>query len=215
MMLDEARSARIAKSVGQLAGRWTGADRRLLRHVFPMLAEGRPVAVERIAEQTAASRSVVEDALERGRAGRDSEGRIVELSGLMLSPSLHRVKVGDVVLFSCCALLAHLTPLLLDAPITLESVDPHNRGLIRLELTPTKVLAAVPPSVVGSFVETGPLGTAVDIGMAFCSHVHHFTDRESATAFARGDVRRFVVELAELRAAAEDLYQAVWGSTGG
>ena len=103
----------IETMIDYLAARWTGADKALLRQVFPLLAEGQPVAVERIAERTGAATDRIEQALLCARAGRDATGRVVELSGLMLSPTLHRLEVGGVALFCCCALLAHLAPLLL------------------------------------------------------------------------------------------------------
>ena len=115
-----------------------------------------------------------------------------------------------MALFSCCALLAHMTPLFLDTAVLLESVDPQSRGVIRLELSPKAVAAHSPPSAVGSFAEADPQGMATDVGASFCSHVHHFTDAASATSYVAADARRFLVEITELRAAAEDLYREAW-----
>lgn len=197
-------------TIKHLADRWAGADRQLLRQVFPLLAEGQPVEIDRIAERTGTSITLVENALVEGRAGRDAAGRVVDLSGLMLSPTMHRVEIDGVALFSCCALLSHLTPFLLDRAVRLESVDPMSRGVIRFELNPTTVESVTPAGAVGSFVETDKPGLAADVGAAFCSHVHHFTHRESATVYAAYDARRYVVEIEELRAAAEELYSMAW-----
>ncbi len=209
-MEDAARTLRIAASKNNLAARWVGADKQLLRQIFPLLARGQPVGIDQIAERTGATTAVVEEALLRGRVGRDPKGRVVELSGLMLSPTLHRVEVGGVALFSCCALLAHMTPLFLDSDVILESVDPQSRAVIRLELSPKEVAAHTPASAVGSFVEAEPEGVATDVGANFCSHVHHFTDAASAASYLAADARRFLVEITELRAAAEDLYHWAW-----
>lgn len=206
----EPRALRIAASVRHLANRWVDADKQLLKQVFPLLATGQPVSIDQIAERTGATTAAVEEALRRGRAGRDSKGWVVELSGLMLSPTLHRVEVGGVALFSCCALLAHMTPLFLNTDVILESVDPQSRGLVRLELSPEGVAARTPASAVGSFIEAEPEGVATDVGANFCSHVHHFIDGASARSYVAADPRRLLVEVAELRVAAEDLYHSAW-----
>ena len=83
----------------------------------------------------------VEEALESGRAGRDREGRVVELSGLMLGPTKHWVEVGGKALFSCCALLAQLVPALIKRSVRVESVDPVSRRLVVLDITPEGVAA--------------------------------------------------------------------------
>lgn len=209
-MTDQARRARILESIKHLAARWRDGDTNLLREVFPLLAEGRPVSVERIADRTGASARTVEVALAHGRAGRDRAGRVVELSGLTLSPSLHRLEVDGVVLYSCCALLAHLTPLLLQRAVRLESVDPHGRGLIRIEFTPGAVPAPDPKEAVGTFVTTDLESVIANVGGNFCSHVHHFTGRNTAASYVAADPRRYLVDIGELRAAAVELYRVAW-----
>ena len=174
-MTDESQLTAVSETVSHLAARWAQADKRILREVFPLLAEGRPVPVERIVAAAGATRSSVEEALESGRAGRDAEGRVVELSGLMLGPTMHRVEIGNIALFSCCALLAQLVPALLERPVRVESVDPVSRGLVVLDITPEGVTALEPREAVGSFVVTAPNAIAGDVGANFCRHVHHFT----------------------------------------
>jgi alkylmercury lyase len=209
-MENDARRARIAGTIEHIAARWADADTGLLRQVFPLLAEGRPVPVERIAERAGARSAAVDRALAAGRASRDAAGRVVELSGLTLHPTSHRVDMGNVTLFSCCGLLAHLTPLLLDRPVTLESIDPQTRRAIRLDLTPTRVTAVAPAEAVASFVVTRAGRMMTDVGGEFCGHVHHFADPATAETYASADPRRYVIAIGELRAAAEDLYRRVW-----
>lgn len=197
-------------TIEHLANRWAAADKQVLRHVFPLLAEGRPIQIEQIAEKAGTSVEIAEKALAKGRASLDAAGRVVELSGLTLTPSLHRVEVDGVALFSCCALLAHMTPFLLGRDVKLESVDLLDRRLIRFELSPTAVAAVAPAHAAATFVETEPMAMETNIAAAFCSHVHHFADRESASAFAASDERRYVVGIDEIRNAAEELYRTVW-----
>ena len=209
-MTDESQLTAVSETVSHLAARWAQADKRILREVFPLLAEGRPVPVERIVAAAGATRSSVEEALESGRAGRDAEGRVVELSGLMLGPTMHRVEIGNIALFSCCALLAQLVPALLERPVRVESVDPVSRGLVVLDITPEGVTALEPREAVGSFVVTAPNAIAGDVGANFCRHVHHFTSPDSASAFAAADSRRYTLGIDQLHAAARMLYQEAW-----
>jgi hypothetical protein len=200
----------VSETIGHLAARWAGADKRILRQVFPLLAEGRPVPVTRISEATGSTAPAVEAALNLGRAGRDVEGRVVELSGLMLSPTMHRVMIGDAALFSCCALLAELVPALIGRPVTVESIDPVSRRLVRLDITPEGVARVRPEEAVGSFVRPEAGAMAADVGANFCRHVHHFASFDSAKAFVAADDRRFAVTIGELYEAAQMLHREAW-----
>jgi alkylmercury lyase len=211
-MSDESRRTAISSTIAHLAARWGRADKTILRAVFPLLAEGKPVPVERITEAAGAAPSRVESALELGRAERDAKGRVVELSGLMLSPTMHRVEIGDIALFSCCALLAQLVPLLMGRPVRVESVDPVSRRLVMLDIAPEGVIAVEPQEAVGSFIVTEPGGVAHDVGSNFCRHVHHFASPDSAIAFTADDRRRYTLEIDRLHEAARMLYRAAWVS---
>ena len=45
----------LSQTIEHLAARWARADKRILRRVFPLLAEGQALPVARIAEATEAS----------------------------------------------------------------------------------------------------------------------------------------------------------------
>lgn len=211
-MNDESVPKAVADTIGHLAARWAHADKRVLRHAFPLLAGGKPVPVERIAEAAGSTASSVQAALELGRAGRDDEGRVVELAGLMLAPTMHRVAIGDIALFSCCALLAQLAPSLIGQPVRVESVDPVTRRLVRLSVGPEGVGVAEPRAAVASFIETEPSGVARDVEASFCRHVHHFASPDSAREFVEVDPRRYLLRIEELNQAAQLLYQEAWAS---
>jgi len=199
-----------ADTVSHLAARWAKADKRILRSVFPLLAEGQPVAPARIAEVTKSDLDAVESALKQGRAGRDREGRVVELSGLTLSPTMQRIEVGPVVLFSCCALLAHMVPLLLGREVTVESIDPVSRRIVRLELGAHEVIATAPDEAVATLAVTDPDAVLQDAGENFCRHTRHFAAAESAGDFVKANPCRYAVSVAEIHRAAKRLYQTAW-----
>lgn len=157
---------------------------------------------------------MVEAALALGRAELDVEGRVVELSGLMLSPTMHRVLIGDVALFGCCALLAELVPSLTGRSVVVESIDPVNRHVVRLVINPEGINAVEPEEAVGSFVLTDVREVAADVSANFCRHVYHFTSRASANEFVAADQRRYVLPIGDLNGAAQMLYRQAWANSG-
>lgn len=112
------------ETIEHLKTRWKDTDRDFLRQLFPLLADGRPISLTHLAEITHKDIATVEQELTKGYTGRDSDGNVIELFGVMHTPTLHRIQLGQVCLFSCCALVAHMVPLLLDQMATIESVDP-------------------------------------------------------------------------------------------
>jgi hypothetical protein len=210
-MRDESHSRAISDTIDHLAARWGQADKQILRQVFPLLTQGQPVPVARIGEAAGVGIQVVEAALALGRAGRDSAGRVIELSGLMLSPTFHRVQISDVALFSCCALLAQLVPALIDRPVTVESVDPVSRRIVRLAISPEGVTSLEPSGAVASFVLTAAHAVAEDVSANFCCHVRHFASPDSASTFVAADSRRYMLEISELHEAVQKLFREAWG----
>jgi alkylmercury lyase len=204
------RDRKTLDTVDHLASRWAGADKALLRPVFPLLAEGRPVSLGRIGKATGASESAIEEALLVGRAGRDFQGRVTELFGITLTPTLHRVEVGGVSLFTCCAVIAHMVPGLVEGSATIESVDPENRRIVRVCLGATGTLEWDPPEAVGCLAETKLSDVLADVGTAFCSHAHHFAGSESALRFRQANPARFTMEMPDFHAVGVLLHQRIW-----
>ncbi len=193
-----------------IAVRWEEADKEFLRHLFPMLARGRPVLpsdLSRIAEKEV---SVIEEELSKGHVDTDAQGNAIELFGISLLPTLHRIQVGQVFLFSCCALVAHMVPLLLEQTVTIESVDPVSNNLIRLCVSPTGVKSVEPEGSVGTLVITNQSGVLENVRTAFCLHVCHFPAMEIAQEFVASNEKRYVVSIEQLHDAARQLTAAIW-----
>jgi alkylmercury lyase len=200
----------VAETIEHIAARWAEPDRRILRQIFPLLAVGQPVPVDRIAQVTGSDFPAVERALLLGRTGRDAEGRVTELFGVMLAPTVHRVEVDEAALFCCCALTAHLVPMLTQETATVESVDPVSRRLVRLTITPSGLRSVEPEDAVGTLVRTDREGVLGDVGANFCSHVHHFASSESAAEFVARVPGRYALAMDEYHEAARGLYGAIW-----
>lgn len=204
------RQTASSNTVNHLAARWEEADKTILRKIFPLLAEGRPVPLARIGEVSGRDREAIEAALKNGRAGRDQQDRVVELSGLQLSPTVHRIEIGQVALFACCALFSHVVPLLLKQEVKVESIDPVSRRVVRLNIAAQGVNQASPRKAMGALVVTEPDAVMRDAGKNFCRHVRHFASPESAAEFTQACPGRYAVSLGELHWAARKLYEVVW-----
>jgi len=198
------------KTIEHISLRWQQTNKILLRQLFPLLAQGRPVPSTQLAQITGNDIATVEQVLIEGHTDRDKQGNVIELFGITQAPTLHRIQVGHVCLFSCCALVSQMVPLLLSQTATIESVDPVGHRLVRLTISPTGIQSVDPYSAVGTLVLTSAEQVQKDVRSAFCMHVHHFPDTDSAQEFVNIDPRRYVVDIQQLHEAARQLTTAIW-----
>jgi hypothetical protein len=96
--------------------------------------------------------------------------------------------------------------------LQVESVDPIQREVVQLTLSPAGVESADPPESVATLVVATLEAIDADVGNAFCRRVRHFVSRESALAFAANLSSCHVVELSELQEAADLLHEAIWSA---
>jgi len=198
------------KTIEHISLRWQQSNKTLLRQLFPLLAQGRPVPPAQLAQLTGNDVSMVERALIEGHTDRDKQGYVIELFGITQTPTYHRIQIGQVCLFSCCALVSQMVPLLLSQTATIESVDPIGHRLVRLTISPTGIESVEPNNAVGTLVLTNAEQVQKDVRSAFCMHVHHFPDTDSAQEFVNMDPRRYVVDIQHLHEAARQLTTAIW-----
>lgn len=202
------RQAPIRQTIHHLAARWRQAE--VLLPAFPFLARGRPLAIDDLSRRTGTALGEIERAVRTGRCEQDSAGRLVELYGMTLSPTLHRIEIETKIVFSCCALWAHVIPKLVDNKVSIESIDPVERQVARLEVSPRGIESAEPTGAVATLAIATGAAIESDVSEAFCNQVRHFVSRGSAQRFAQENPRRQVVELDELQEAADQLYDEIW-----
>ena len=200
-------SSDFTSTIRILANRWAAAG--LLLPAFPLLASGQPLGVDEIAEATGVDVDRVTQVLENARCERDEDGRLIDLFGMTLSPTLHRLTIDGRVLFSCCALWAHVIPKLVDRTVTVESVDPSSRELVQLSLSPDGVESASPAGTAATMAIASQKAVDADVCGAFCCHVRHFVSLESAERFTAGSRARHVVDLVTLDNMANQLHQEI------
>lgn len=203
---------RFDSTIRCLAERWSDAG--LLLPAFPLLARGEPLSVSRIAKKAGINDHEVEEALINARCAFNDNGLLIDLFGMMLTPSYHRLEIDGKVVFSCCALWAHVIPKLIDRTVLVESVDPHRRDLVRLEIAPGQVQSVDPGTSLATMAVADAASIQQDVGSAFCHHVRYFTSSDSARKFAAESRSRRVVEIDELHAIAAQLHEAILESAG-
>ena len=200
------------ETIGRLSERWREADSLL--PAFPLLALGQPVEIDEIARASGITADRVTRALDAARCEREEAGRIIGLYGLTLTPTLHRLEIDRKVLFSCCALWAHVIPKLVDATVEIESIDPIRRERVRLSVSPQGLTGVDPPGAVATLAVSSQEAIDEDVCEAFCCQVCHFVSLESAEEFAAHRATCSVVDLAELQQAAQLLHQDIWSAVG-
>ena len=201
-----------AETIHLLAERWKDAG--ILLPAFPLLARGQPLTVEEISQASGASVAAVEQALAAGRCERDADGRLIDLFGLTLTPTVHRLEIDRKILFSCCALWAHVIPRLVEQDLRVESVDPHTRELVRLHVGAEGVISVQPEVAMATLAVSSPEAVRSDVCEAFCCQVRHFVSEASAREFAAQNPRRLVVSIDELQDSAEQLFGQIWRAAG-
>ena len=206
MSRDEIRS--FDPTIRHLADRWSDAG--ILLKGFSLLARGRPVGISELAASSDVPVEDVARALEVGRCELDKHGSLVDLYGMTLSPTLHRLDIDGRKLFSCCALWAHVIPKLVDQTVRVESIDPITRRAVRLSISPDGVESADPIGSAATMAIASREQIREDVGSAFCTLVKHFTSTESAERFTAESPTSHVVDVDTLDASANELHRAIW-----
>lgn len=156
-----------------------------------LVAEGRPVALERLAAVSGVPVEEIESWL-RAQQGTDwdDDGHLLGF-GLTQRPTQHRYIVDGRLLFTFCAADALLFTPILGRPARVESTCPATGQPIRVELTAEAVTSVDPPTTVVSHVSL--CCGAGDIRGSYCDHGHFFASENAARdwrdAHPEGDVR--------------------------
>ncbi len=163
-----------ALMIGGLIGDDAPDLRRLSLKLYRLLAQGRPVSRQAIAEadeliaRIPPARVVWED------------GHIVAFGGLSLRPSDHVLALADRHLYTWCVFDGLFLPEIIERPARIESRCPATATAIEIELLPTSLGGARPADPVMSIVAPDLAACAEDLRGVFCRHVRFFV---SAAAF--------------------------------
>ena len=164
---------------GAFLSRFPGIE--FLPQAVRLLARGRPVALDEIAESAGVSVEQIE-ALLRGQPGCewDEDGRLVGF-GLTQRPTAHRLVLPTGTLYTWCAIDTLFFPLMLGAPATAESSCPATGRSIRVELVPDAAPSVSPEHAVVSEILAE---TVCDIRAEVCDHGHFFASAQAASGWS-------------------------------
>lgn len=155
---------------------------RLLPHVVRLLAEGEPVALDRLATAAGMSVAQVREHLKdpRNEVEWDEGGRVAGW-GLTLRTTQHTFTFDGATLFGWCATDVLWAPVVLDRSGVVESTCPATGERIRVDVTPEGVVRVDPSEAVVS--EVRPLERTAEIRTDICGVGHFFSSREAAAGW--------------------------------
>ncbi|HQU16284.1 MAG: alkylmercury lyase MerB [Gammaproteobacteria bacterium] len=150
-------------------------EQRLSLALYGLLAQGRPVSAERLADTLGQEASGVRRRLEDWPGVlRDAQGAVIGFLGLAIGETAHRFRVGGTTLYTWCAWDALFLPELLGATAQVESSCPATGQPIRLTVGPQRVEAVAPARTVLSFLVPGAEDLRLHTISRFCHYVHFF-----------------------------------------
>jgi alkylmercury lyase len=185
-----------SETIDLLAARWSAAG--TLLPGFRLLAEGQPLPIVQLAAETGVEIDGLRELLVSVRSEFDEQGRLVDLFGMTLQQTPHRLEIESKVVFSCCALWAHVIPRL-----------PVSKELVHLLISPDGIESVEPVDAMATMAAANERDIAADVCAAFCCQVKHFVSRENAQLFASWSSRRSVVTVDELHELGSDFYMAI------
>lgn len=155
----------------------------LIGPLIRLVAEGRPVALERLATEADLPVRDVESWL-RAQPGTDwdDQGHLLGF-GLTQRPTPHRFVVGSRTLYTFCAADTLLFPPMLGRTAVVESRCPATGSEIRLEVTPDALRSVDPATAVVSQICL--CEGITDIRGTVCDHGHFYVSADAAAEWHR------------------------------
>ena len=155
----------------------------LIPHLYRLLAEGKPVTVEHVANTGGWPVELVRTELER-QPGTDwdDQGRLVGF-GVSLRPTPHAFRFDGQTLYGFCATAVLELPIILGRPGAGESTCPTTGLRIRVELAPDRVIRVNPVGAVVSKVR--PTEAVSDVRGEICNLGNFFASAEAATGWLK------------------------------
>ena len=168
-----------AKVLSELPTDISAEEQKVSLQLFRMLAEGRAVAIEELAEGLDLPEEHVTRFLEQWNGiYYDDEHRIIGYFGLAVRETSHRFEVDGQGLYTWCAWDTLFIPAILQRTARIESSCPATGETIRLTVSPDEVESVEPVSTVVSFLTPEASKARENIIGSFCHFVHFFSSRE-------------------------------------
>jgi len=179
--------------------------RRLARPLIQLLAQGRPVPVEDIAQTI----GMPVDEVEHGLGGLpdvewDDAGRITGL-GLTSRPTEHAMEIAGRTLYAWCAFDTLLFAALQERPVTIWSRDHATGQRVCITTAVDRIEAVEPTSTVVSWVGPRRPEEFAALRTSFCAHILFFGTPAAAAGWLAEHPSGTLLSVADAYAAGRDL----------
>ncbi len=174
-------AAEMVESTATLANVLGSEAATFPNHLLRLLAKGRPVSPNEVADAANISRDKMKSILKMAPFEFDEHGNIVG-GGLTLNETPHRIYVEgvDTPMYTWCAVDAIMFGPMLNKTVRIESTDPQTGEKISLIETAEKVEQVEPSSAVVSW-RPFPKEGWEDIRGSACQYKNLFASRETAS----------------------------------
>lgn len=194
-----------APDLGHLAGlfidgfpKLSTADQVLALTLYQMLALGKPVSRERLAQALDRSVDIVSKTLDSWPGVFfDDENCVIALWGLAIGETQHRLKVNGTVVYAWCAWDSLFLPELLDSTVHVTSHCAATGDEINLTISPNGIELAEPKEAVVSFLEPDVDEIKENVTASFCHFVYFFRSREAGEQWVADHQGTFIVSIEE------------------
>jgi alkylmercury lyase len=175
---------RLAAQAQAILPTLTESQARIAIGLFRMLAEGRPVSLERLAERLTLPVDEVSATLAALPAVfHDKQGRIVAFWGLGLGKTRHRVEVDGRTVYAWCLPDTLYFPRVLGKSVHVRSTSPTGAEFSLL-VRSDGVESVSPEGAVVSFVQLEGKRFDDDVISNFCHYQYLFTSKEEGNRWA-------------------------------
>lgn len=169
-------------------------DLGLCRTLIKLLAKGRPVSADSLAQTAGRPREDVASVIEASsNVELDGQGRIVG-AGLSLRPTPHRLSVDGRLLFAWCALDTLMYAPLMEMTVEIESPCAASGAPVRARVSAAGVEEVAPAEAVVSIVR--PDG-ALGVRQGFCNDVHFFASAQAAATWLERHPQGYLLSVAD------------------
>lgn len=176
------------------------------RAVIQLLAEGKSVSAQELAEKTGDPVEWVADAfaqMQRGGCQFNEAGELIG-SALTLTPTRHQLRIKDQLLYAWCALDTLFIPAFVGQAVQIESTCPVTGISIHLMVTPDGIDTLYPESIVLSIVTSKQCTSGLN--GSFCGRIHFFRDSPSAQTWAEEHDDVVILSAADAYRVAHSVY---------
>ena len=171
-------------------------EQKLALKLYALLAEGRPVAHEQLAQALDRPTIEIQKTLDAWPGVfYDDDHRVVGFWGIAVGGTQHRVEVNGKTVFTWCAWDTMFIPELLNATAKVTSTCAATGDAINLMISPNGTESVEPKEAVVSFLIPDEDELKQDVTTSFCHFVYFFRDRSAGEQWVAEHAGTFLLSI--------------------